>query len=403
MEYLKYNSLIMPSGQLKLAIIGPMNLEFAGGGEENAKDIAELFTRQGYNVTLFGSGIPRGYNGEIKKYNFKYIPSAFPFDIMASGTVLKVSNILSMGLIGIYTSRQIYEKVRGFDIYYFTSPNIMFRTVGYRLIKEGKTVILGNHGTFFEVLDTLGTFSRAYSRILTTLIFHKFLKNKIDFFVHTQNKFQSQYYRKIKCNPEYIREIPYNNVKFSNYGCFNNDDFSVVYLGRLMESKGVDMLLGLEKISDINLHIIGKGPYMDKLIKMKNKNTVIHGYVSNEEKISILANSDVMIVPSINESLSISAIEGLASGLYMIVSSTSMGPRYIVRQDNIFGVAVPRNPKSFLKEIDRVREIKERNKTDYYREKILRKDIAGKMFDSSIVDKNLVELFSDALSKNKNI
>ncbi len=392
----------MQREQLKLAIIGSMNLEFAGGGEENAKDIADLFTRQGYDVTLFGSGIPRGYDGKIKKYNFSYVPSAFPFDIMASATVLRVSNILSMGLIGIYTSRQIYEKVKGFDVYYFTSPTIMFRTVGYRLIKEGKTVILGNHGTFFEVLDTFGTFSRAYSRILTKLIFHKFLKNTINFFVHTQNKFQSQYYRKIKCNPEYIREIPYNNVKFNSYGCFNNDEFSVVYLGRLMESKGVDMLLALEKISDVNLHIIGKGPYLDKLIKMKNQNTIIHGYVSSEEKVRLLADSDVMIVPSINESLSISAIEGLASGLYLIVSSTSMGPRYIVRQDNIFGVAVARNPRTFLKEIERIKEIKDRNKTDYYREKILRRDIASKMFDARIVDNQLVKLFSDAISKTKN-
>lgn len=387
---------------MKLAIIGSMNLEFAGGGEENAKDIADLLVHQGYDVTLFGSGIPRGYGGEIKKYNFHYVPSAFPFDIMASGTVLKVSNILSMGLIGIYTSRQIYEKVRGFDVYYFTSPTIMFRTVGYRLIREGKTVILGNHGTFFEVLDTLGRLSRAYSRILTKLIFHKFLKTGVKFFVHTQNKFQSQYYRKIKCNPDYIREIPYNNVKFSNYGCFNNDEFSVVYLGRLMESKGVDMLLALEKISDVNLHIIGKGPYLEKLIRMKNQNTVIHGYVSAGEKVRLLAGSDVMIVPSVNESLSISAIEGLASGLYLIVSATSMGPRYIVRQDNIFGVAVPRNPRIFLKEIERIRAIKERDKTDYYREKMLRRDIAAKMFDADIVDRQLVELFKDAISKTKN-
>ena len=35
----------------------------------------------------------------------------------------------------------------------------------------------------------------------------------------------------------------------------------------------------------------------------------------------LLAGSDVMIVPSINESLSISAIEGLASGLYLIASA----------------------------------------------------------------------------------
>ena len=44
-----------------------------------------------------------------------------------------------------------------------------------------------------------------------------------------------------------------------------------------MESKGVDRLLELEKKADINLHIIGKGPYMEKLQQMKNKNTVIHG------------------------------------------------------------------------------------------------------------------------------
>ena len=401
-EHLKYNSLIMPRGQLKLAIIGSMNLEFAGGGEENAKDIAELFTRQGYDVTLFGAGIPKGYDGKIKKYNFNYVPSAFSFDVMASGTVLGVSHILSMGLIGAYTYKQIYERVKGFDVYYFISPTIMFRTVGYRLIKDGKTVILGNHGTFFEVLDTFGPLSKAYSRILTKLIFHKFLRTGTKFFVHTQNKFQSQYYRKIKCNSDYIREIPYNNVNFKNYGCFDNDEFSVVYLGRLMESKGVDILFALEKISNVNLHIIGKGPYMDKLIKLKNENTVIHGYVSNEEKVRLLAGSDVMIVPSINESLSISAIEGLASGLYLIVSSTSMGPRYIVRQDNIFGVAVPRNPKMFLNEIERIKAIKERNKTDYYREKILRREIAGKMFDANIVDNQLIELFNDAISKTKN-
>jgi glycosyltransferase involved in cell wall biosynthesis len=376
-----------------------MNIEFAGGGEANARDIAELFVRQGYEVTLFGSGIPKGYESKIKQYSFNYVPSAFNFDIMAAGAVLKFSHILSMGLIGIYTSKRIYEKIKGFDVYYFISPTVMFRNTGYRLMKDGKTVILGNHGTFFEVLDMYGFASRAYSRILTKIIFHKLLKRNMKFFIHVQNKFQAQYYEKIKCDPSYIREIPYNNVKFKNYGCFDNDDFSIVFLGRLMESKGVDMLLELEKRSEINLHIIGKGPYMERLVKMKNKNTVIHGYVSNEEKIRLLAGSDVMIVPSINESLSISAIEGLASGLYLIVSATSMGPRYIVRQDNIFGVAVPRNPKSFIKEIERIETIKERNKTDYYKEKMLRREIAMKIFDADIVDKQIIELFRDAITK----
>jgi glycosyltransferase involved in cell wall biosynthesis len=386
-----------------MAIIGSLNLEFAGGGEANAKDIAELFVRNGYDVTLFGSGMPSGYKLKEVKYPFKYEPNAFTFDIMAKGTVLKISHILSMGLIGIYTYNHIYEKIKDFDIYYFISPTIIFRNVGYKLMKDGKTVILGNHGTFFEVLDMYKFVSKSYSKILTALIFHKLLKNNMKFFIHVQNKYQAQYYAKIKCDPKYIVEIPYNNVNFKNYGCFDNDEFSVVYLGRLMKSKGVDILLDLEKRINVKLHIIGDGPYKKELIKMKNKNTEIHGYVSNVDKIKLLAESDVMIVPSINESLSISAIEGLASGLYLIVSSTSMGPRYIVRQDNIFGVAIPRATKNFEKEIDRIEAIKERNKLDYYKEKILRREIAMKMFDTKVVDQKIIDLFNTAINENKKI
>lgn len=378
-----------------------MNLEFAGGGEANARDIAELFVKQGYEVTLFGSGIPKGYESKPGNYSFNYVPNAFNFDIMAAGPVLKFSHILSVGLIGIYTTDRIYDKIKDFDVYYFVSPTILFKNVGYRLIKDGKTVILGNHGTYFEVLDVYNFASKTYSKILTKIIFYKFLKHNMKFFIHVQNKYQAQYYKKIKCDHFYIREIPYNNVKFNNYRCLDNDDFSVVYLGRLMESKGVDMLLELEKVTNVNLHIIGKGPYMEKLQQMKNKKTIIHGYVSSEEKIKLLAESDVMIVPSINESLSISAIEGLASGLDLIVSSTSMGPRYIVRQDNIFGVAIQRNPKTFMKEIERIKNIKERNRADYFKEKSLRRDIAMKMFDADVVDSQLIELFNDAIASKK--
>ena len=56
-----------------------MNLEFAGGGEANARDIAELFVRQGYDVTLFGAGIPKGYETKAGKYSFNYVPDAFTF------------------------------------------------------------------------------------------------------------------------------------------------------------------------------------------------------------------------------------------------------------------------------------------------------------------------------------
>ena len=42
-----------------MAIVGSMNLEFAGGGEANARDIAELFVRQGY-IIVGNENIPAG-------------------------------------------------------------------------------------------------------------------------------------------------------------------------------------------------------------------------------------------------------------------------------------------------------------------------------------------------------
>ncbi len=386
---------------MKIAIVGSMNIEYAGGGEANARYIAELLTDNGNEVTVFGSGIPAGFNAVPGHYRFKYVPSAFSYDIMAKGTVLKYSSILSLGLIGIYTYKKIYDDIKGYDLYYFISPNIMFRNVGFRLMKDGSKVILGNHGTFFEVLDMYTMAGKVYSAILTKLIFRKFQNSGKKFLIHVQNSYQGIYYKKLNFDPSMIVELPYNNVNFSAYSCEKNKEFSVVYLGRLMDSKGVDVLLELEKKIDVKFHIVGQGPYIERLRAGKNENTIVHGYVSNAEKLKILSECDAIVVPSINESLSISAIEGLASGLYLIASSTAMGPKYIVNQDNIFGRAINRNAKAFLKEIDRIRDIKMRNPDDYYREKILRRDIAKKIFDSSVVDREFIKMLNLITDENK--
>ncbi len=37
---------------------------------------------------------------------------------------------------------------------------------------------------------------------------------------------------------------------------------------------------------------------------------------------------------------------------------------------------------------------------DYYKEKMLRREIAMKMFDADVVDKQLIELFTDAINRN---
>ncbi len=384
---------------MKAAIIGSLDIECMGGGEANTVMFSNMLTDLGYEVTYFGSGcIEYGKRNSFQdiEMRFKYKPSSFLHDPMANPNILKISRLLSLGLFGFFSFRKTYKMLDGFDLYYFANPTLLSRRMIPKILGQNKKVIIANHGTFFEylgnsnnfVLRALGTIAGKY--LLEPLNIYR--KNIV---IHTQNNFQTEYYVKIGFQHKSIKEIPQHNIDFKRYYINQQKEgFSVAFLGRLTESKGIDVLIEVANMNPkIQFHIMGNGHMKNVVIASnKNHNIVMHGFVSNEEKQDILASCDAMFVPSKFESLSIASIEGLASGLPLVASQTAQGLRYIISKDPIFGRLLPRNAESFSSELRRLMRRKMEMYDDYIHERINIRESAIKIFDEKLLLTNLIKI-----------
>lgn len=106
---------------------------------------------------------------------------------------------------------------------------------------------------------------------------------------------------------------------------------SVLYVGSLIERKGVDALVAaipaiIKDIPDFQLYIVGQG-YLEKRLKdmVRTQGTESHvhflGYVEQETKTELFANCDFFCLPSRSEGFGIVNTEAMASGCVPIVSA----------------------------------------------------------------------------------
>lgn len=150
-------------------------------------------------------------------------------------------------------------------------------------------------------------------------------------------------------NPAII-SMGFDSSKFSpeyrdeNY--YPHEKKNIVYVGRLVEIKGVAYLIEAMKKIDANLFIIGKGPLEEEL-KKKVKDNLLEKKVSfigpktHTELPKILASADLFVAPSIidsegaQEGLPVSIMEAMASGL-PVVAGNSGGIKDII-EDGVNG------------------------------------------------------------------
>ncbi|MBD5396184.1 MAG: glycosyltransferase family 4 protein [Lachnospiraceae bacterium] len=120
----------------------------------------------------------------------------------------------------------------------------------------------------------------------------------------------------------------------------------VLFVGRLVEIKGVEYLIEAMKSVDALLVIVGDGPLKDKL-QLKadglGKNEVkFLGGKTHEELKNIFASADVFVIPSITaadgakEGFGLVILEAMASGLPVIASNSGGIPQLI--QNGINGL-----------------------------------------------------------------
>lgn len=105
-------------------------------------------------------------------------------------------------------------------------------------------------------------------------------------------------------------------------------------LGRLVRTKGLDVLIAAMKSVTGKLVICGKGPDEGRLKKAiaaagVGDRVELRGYVSEEEKQRLMASCRFFVMPSLHESLGLAAVELMAHGRPLVCSDADGLPETV--------------------------------------------------------------------------
>jgi len=146
----------------------------------------------------------------------------------------------------------------------------------------------------------------------------------------------------LKVSESIMRVVP-NGVDFYRLQEIRPSDekFDVIYVGRLISHKNVDVLLRAisivrERIPDVRCAIVGDGPMMNELRAMSNgldldENVRFSGFIESDEDVyARMKSSKVFVLPSTREGFPNTILEANSCGL----------PAIIVRHEKNAGVGV---------------------------------------------------------------
>ena len=124
--------------------------------------------------------------------------------------------------------------------------------------------------------------------------------------------------------------VIHNAIPIKDAKIIQTNPYQFVYVGRLVFYKNLQVVIKAlkllkEKFSEINLIIIGKGPYrihLEKLVEQYNlqKNVTFMGHVSDEEKNQIIASSQALVFPSLFEGFGLVILEAFMQKKPVLVS-----------------------------------------------------------------------------------
>ena len=130
----------------------------------------------------------------------------------------------------------------------------------------------------------------------------------------------------------------------------------ILFVGRLVATKGVPYILRAMKDVDSRLVICGDGPSRASLERMTVKlgienRVTFEGRVSEERKADLFAGCKMLVMPSLFESLGLAAAEAMSYGK-PVIASTSGGLPGVVGDGGL--IVAPRNSRQLAEAIRRL-------------------------------------------------
>jgi glycosyltransferase involved in cell wall biosynthesis len=155
-------------------------------------------------------------------------------------------------------------------------------------------------------------------------------------------------------NPNRTVAIP-NGIEIPCAAPQAEEDF-ILFMGRLVNTKGLEYLVKAMRSVDSKLIICGGGPLQDKLKRHIEKNNLsgkveLTGRVCEEKKCELLSSCKLFVMPSIFESYGIAVAEAMSYGKAIIATNVGGLPEVV---KNAGLLCEPKNVESLAQAINRL-------------------------------------------------
>lgn len=128
--------------------------------------------------------------------------------------------------------------------------------------------------------------------------------------------------------------VALEDVSDNNLSGSDNNLLNIIFIGRITNWKGIDLLLlAIKDVTGVEVKICGDGPELTASIelnkKLKNTNVTFLGKVPAVEVKSYIQKADVLVLPSLYEGLSHTVLEAMAYGVPAIISNVGGNPELV--------------------------------------------------------------------------
>lgn len=330
---------------MKIGLICPYNIAKGGGVQEIVRAMQRELILRGHDVKIL-TPEPRELADSHRTDDIIFVGSAADFK-----SPLHTTSQFSV-TADMYGIEQMLDEEK-FDILHFHEPWVPMLS---RQILSRSTSV--NIATFHAKLpETM--MSRTVVRVVTP--YTKAVLRNLDELTAVSDA-AAEYVGTMTDAP--ISIIP-NGIDLAAFKSVhkipqptNKTKKTLLYIGRLERRKGLNCLLeayGLlsDRSPDIELIIAGDGPDREKLEATASEldlpNVKFLGYVSDEEKIKLLATADLFCAPALyGESFGIVLLEAMASGL-VTVAGSNPGYASVMQELGSISLVDPKNSEEFAR------------------------------------------------------
>jgi glycosyltransferase involved in cell wall biosynthesis len=132
--------------------------------------------------------------------------------------------------------------------------------------------------------------------------------------------------------------IRLDEFPFINEQNIRSGKFKILYIGRLELWKGVHLLIDVcDKMKSPNIELILAGRILPEIVPiLKNAKSSIKtlGALGKKQLSKLIKESDVVVLPSLNDAFGMVILEAMAHAVPVIASTASAGPDIITEKEN---------------------------------------------------------------------